>query len=371
MIARISKQLLAVGLLTAAIVAVSAPQADAYGWGGYAYSPVVRYPAYYHRPLFYRPAFYRAAYYRPAFYRPVFYRPIFYRPAFYRPYRLYAPWYGVRFATYGYDPCCSPCYTPCYDPCYNPCCDPCGGFGVVTTRVVPNGTVTPNATGTPTPAQPPAQKKKDGTPRLVPVSPPMTMPPATNLPETPARSDAPARPWAQPKSGSLEVDVPVQARVFINGQPTSITGTHRHYVSYGLTPGYQYAYDVRVQMMRDGKLVEQSKKVQLQAGQTAKLAFDFNAPQPVQTRLTLHVPSNAKVYLSGNKTVSTGPTRQFVTTTLANGKEWKDYTIRVTVQRNGQLLTQERTVSLQAGDSRSVQFDFNETKLAADVKTNR
>lgn len=90
----------------------------------------------------------------------------------------------------------------------------------------------------------------------------------------------PEEPGPQPVSGQagsgsvlLAVEVPEDAKVFINGRPTVSTGSQRRYASYGLRPGWSYDYAFRVLMTSEGRTVEQSKTVSVQAGQTARLVF--------------------------------------------------------------------------------------------------
>ena len=51
------------------------------------------------------------------------------------------------------------------------------------------------------------------------------------------------------------------------------------------------------------------------------------------------MPANAKVFLSGNESKSTGETREFVTTKLGAGQSWDDYTVRVELEQNGQKIS--------------------------------
>jgi uncharacterized protein (TIGR03000 family) len=71
----------------------------------------------------------------------------------------------------------------------------------------------------------------------------------------------------------LTVNVPADAKVFINGQSTNSTGDRRQYTSTGLQPVAVYGYRVRVEFVRDGKPISEEKTVQLTAGQTGSLAF--------------------------------------------------------------------------------------------------
>jgi uncharacterized protein (TIGR03000 family) len=72
--------------------------------------------------------------------------------------------------------------------------------------------------------------------------------------------------------------------VIINGLGTHSTGSQRRYYSRGLKPGITYTYVVRVQVMRNGQVQEDTQTVTLTAGQSTALAFAFHAtPQQVAT----------------------------------------------------------------------------------------
>jgi uncharacterized protein (TIGR03000 family) len=81
--------------------------------------------------------------------------------------------------------------------------------------------------------------------------------------------------------------------------------------------------------------------------------------------LTLNVPEDAEVYLSGVQTKSTGPVRNFVTSKIAKGEKWSDYHVVVTVDRDGQKLSKEQDVSLSGGDDLELSFSFDQTELAS------
>jgi uncharacterized protein (TIGR03000 family) len=167
--------------------------------------------------------------------------------------------------------------------------------------------------------------------------------------------------------GLLAVNVPEDAKVFVNGLATTSTGAERQYVSRDLQAGFNYSYEVKAEIVRDGKTIEQVKQVNLRAGQTAELAFDFpaTAAQEPETSLTVHVPAGAKVYLAGNPTKAQGAVRVFRTTGLASGKNWDNYTVRVELEQDGRTVTQEKTISLKAGQSQELTFDFENDRVAA------
>jgi uncharacterized protein (TIGR03000 family) len=199
------------------------------------------------------------------------------------------------------------------------------------------------------------------------VAPPAGIPPAGTVPPAPApATPLPGTPTSSAHAdGLLAVNVPEDAKVFVNGQPTTSTGEVRQYISRDLQSGYNYSYEVRAEVVRDGRTIDQVKKVDLRAGATANLAFDFPSSNSNETSLTLHVPSDAKVYLAGNSTKAGGETRIFRTPRLNTGSTWEGYTVRVELERGGRTLTKEETITLKGGESQELRFDFDGDKIAS------
>jgi uncharacterized protein (TIGR03000 family) len=193
--------------------------------------------------------------------------------------------------------------------------------------------------------------------------------PGAPTPPPPAAGGPPGTTYYQLQdAGYLLVSVPADAQVYVNGRATTSTGADRQYVSRGLENGQRYSYEVRAEVVRDGKTVTETKVAQLTAGSQASLTFSLSSPastassaKPPRTALKVNVPSDAKVYLSGKETSSTGPVREFSTTTLAEGASWDNYTIRVV--SNGQ--TKEQTISLKSGENRELTFDFDAAEVAS------
>jgi len=205
------------------------------------------------------------------------------------------------------------------------------------------------------------------------------------IPSTPAAPMVPGAPAAQPPmlpmgtmlappqdSVTMNVRVPGEAKVYVNGMATTSTGNQRRYVSNGLEPGFNYTYELRAEIERDGKLVTTTKTVKVKAGDVTDVSIDFEqaqenkvASEPVNTKLTLKVPADAKVFLSGNATGSTGAVREFTTARLPAGQTWNDYVVRVEFDHNGQKLVEERKLTLNAGDERELSFDFDLAKVAS------
>jgi len=201
---------------------------------------------------------------------------------------------------------------------------------------------------------------------MSPAAPGSPMPPAPPMPKDAAK---PA-----PNTGTLNVRVPAEAKVFVNGLATTSTGEQRRYVSNGLEDGFNYTYELRAEIVRDGQTITETKVVRLKAGEQVDLSFGMTsdeskvAAEPVKTKLTLNVPADAKVFLSGNATHSTGEVREFTTTRLNQGETWNDYTVRVEFERDGRTMVEERKLDLAAGDNRELTVDFNVASLASATK---
>jgi uncharacterized protein (TIGR03000 family) len=84
----------------------------------------------------------------------------------------------------------------------------------------------------------------------------------------------------------------------------------------------------------------------------------------VKTRLTLHVPAEAKVTLAGVTTKQSGETRQFSTTNLQAGQVWDDYKVVVEMEQDGQTVREERTIKLTGGKAQELSINFDSTQLA-------
>ena len=177
----------------------------------------------------------------------------------------------------------------------------------------------------------------------------------------------------------LTVSVPADANVMINGKETKITGTTRTYVTRNLRSDRQYKYEIRAEVERDGQLRSESRVVYVKRDDAPQIAFNFesqstdtqleqvaqvsnknNSEENPTTTLRLHVPANAKVMLDGKKTTTPGSVRVYRTTTLAHGERWSDYKVRVELERDGRLLSKEMAISMWGGQTRDLEFSFDE-----------
>ncbi len=169
----------------------------------------------------------------------------------------------------------------------------------------------------------------------------------------------------------LGVRVPEQANVYINDFQTKSKGTSRRYGWENLAPDQAVTCEVRAEIVREGRKVQETKKVKLRAGTVSSLAFNFTE---TETSLTLKVPADAKVYLGNSRLKElkqmkgTGAVRSFRTTKLVAGQKLTGYQIRVSVVRDGQLLSKQQTISLAAGDAQKLVFEFGDEAAVVAVQ---
>src|SRR5262249_7084220 len=67
--------------------------------------------------------------------------------------------------------------------------------------------------------------------------------------------------------------------VWFNGQKTGQTGTARSFTIPPLEPGHTYTYDISAAWHQDGRLVTQTRKVEVSPG--SAVAVDFSTVPPL------------------------------------------------------------------------------------------
>ena len=155
----------------------------------------------------------------------------------------------------------------------------------------------------------------------------------------------------------LLVEVPMNAKVFVNGNTTTSQGSMRRFVSRDLGSNETYRFEVQAIYNVDGKEINQTKTVIAKSGSSEKVVFEgAQSDDPVETTLTLNVPADATVVLANNQTKSDGTTRVYRTGQLKTGEAWEDYKIAVTHKG----VTKEKTIRLIGGDKLEMSFNFED-----------
>ncbi len=158
----------------------------------------------------------------------------------------------------------------------------------------------------------------------------------------------------------LQVSLPAEAKVFVNGQLTTTPGSVRKFVSRDLDPGASYAYELKA-VLGDGRTL--TKVVDLKAGQFKPVSFNFE--QELITSVIVHVPHNARLNLAGKRAKAQGPIRYFSTRSLKQGQTWDDYTVEISYEVDGKVVTESKSIPVTAGESHEIRFDQAIDRVAA------
>jgi uncharacterized protein (TIGR03000 family) len=76
------------------------------------------------------------------------------------------------------------------------------------------------------------------------------------------------------RTASIQVQVPANAVIWFDEQKTSQTGPQRTFVSPPLDAGKKYTYVVHARWMDgDGKMIDQTKRIEVEAGQRSTADF--------------------------------------------------------------------------------------------------
>lgn len=84
---------------------------------------------------------------------------------------------------------------------------------------------------------------------------------------------------------------PQGAEIYVNGNRVDSLGPEGSYVTEALVPGEPMTFEVQAELVRGGRLVIDSKRVTLKAGNTATVVFHFERPSLTQRAvLDRHAP---------------------------------------------------------------------------------
>jgi uncharacterized protein (TIGR03000 family) len=133
--------------------------------------------------------------------------------------------------------------------------------------IVPGTGVYPNGTGTPLgpPLGTPTEKKgKDGDKKG-------------------KDEDNKGQGMRSATKATLVVELPANAKLFIDDMPVKVPAGVRSFDTPALQPGQLYYYMVRIETMRDGESISQTRRIIVQAGQVARADFKELVSESVRT----------------------------------------------------------------------------------------
>jgi uncharacterized protein (TIGR03000 family) len=77
----------------------------------------------------------------------------------------------------------------------------------------------------------------------------------------------------QPTRARITLDVPTDAKVFLDGELLNLAAGKRTFQTPELVPGKTYYYDLRAEVIRDGRTVAEAQRIVLQPGQMVTASF--------------------------------------------------------------------------------------------------
>jgi uncharacterized protein (TIGR03000 family) len=165
----------------------------------------------------------------------------------------------------------------------------------------------------------------------------------------------------------IELSVPADAEVWFNDTRMEQTGTSRTFRSPPLAAGRDYAYQIKAKWLEDGKPVEKTQRVLVQADRQLSVNLVTGtvevAPATTVARINVTVPTaEAKVWLNGTATQSTGLDRRFVSPPLQRGQNYS-YEVRAQWLEDGRTVERTTKVAVHAG--KQIDLDLTRATVAA------
>ena len=151
------------------------------------------------------------------------------------------------------------------------------------------------------------------------------------------------------------VRVPADAKLFAEGQATTLTGAERTFLTPDLQDGRTYSYTLKVEFKDEGEDKTATKQIVVRGGHRTTVVF---AAFPVTTSpVTVDLPEKAKLFVDGIPAAANGGRQMFRTPELTKGKPYT-YQFRAEVEVEGKTDIRVRNVTFRAGEP--VAVDFNE-----------
>jgi uncharacterized protein (TIGR03000 family) len=110
-----------------------------------------------------------------------------------------------------------------------------------------------------------------------------TTPPGEALPK-PKPDDKDKGMGVAPNRAKLIVELPADAKLYVDDRAIKNGANPRTFHTPELEPGQLYYYELRVEVMRDGKPVTESKRVIVKAGEVIRANFPRTESESVAAR---------------------------------------------------------------------------------------
>jgi uncharacterized protein (TIGR03000 family) len=158
------------------------------------------------------------------------------------------------------------------------------------------------------------------------------------------------------------VDLPGDAELYVDGVKAELGLGKRSFQTPAIDTGRDYFYTVKARVVREGKTLEQSKRVIVRGGETTRVAFDeIPAASKASAKVNVKLPAEAKLFVDGQPC----PVTTFETPKLESGRAYF-YTLKAEVVRNGKTISDSQRVLVEAG--KTIDVDFSQLGSTTTVR---
>lgn len=188
---------------------------------------------------------------------------------------------------------------------------------------------------------------------------PAVVAPAAVVPAAPALPAAPKKEEKKSYLGNAAeviVKAPIDVQLSVEDRNIPRVANEQSFRTPDLEPGQSYTYTFKARVVRNGKTATYSKQVKVRAGYSSTADFTQLVAQGKDTaRITVKLPSDARLYVEGVFCPLTTATRSFDTPELDAGQRYY-YTLKAEVMRDGQTKAARKRVMVEAGKEITVEF---------------
>jgi uncharacterized protein (TIGR03000 family) len=155
--------------------------------------------------------------------------------------------------------------------------------------------------------------------------------------------------------GQVVVRLPADAKLFADGQATTLGGVERVFQTPDLAAGRDFQYTLKIEYTEGTETKSATKQVIVRGGHRTVVDFGGPAANTVSSSVTVNLPAKAKLFVDGVATPATGGTHTFRTPELTRGKTYI-YQFRAEVEREGKTEAETREVTFKGGEPVVVDF---------------
>jgi uncharacterized protein (TIGR03000 family) len=193
---------------------------------------------------------------------------------------------------------------------------------------------------------------------------PAAVVPGPGITPNPTPTIEPKKTSVAPDQARVIIRLPADATLYANNVPTALTSAERAFVTPSLEKGRDFQYTMKVEYVRDGRTVTDSKVVRVRAGDTAVAEF-ADAAATVTSTIKVVLPAGAKLYVDNLPRELASGSAEFRTPALVKGSEYS-YSFRAERVVGGKKLEKSQRVVFKAGEPVMVDFtELADTSLTA------